>query len=132
MAYVDPMPIIKGIVAAAAPDLAKVTVGPPMGNEPDPFAIVRSVGGPEEDAQDIEQERRIDVTVFAKSIVEANRLSNDIHRSIRRRHQEAQEGETQLPSIFSAGGPLDLVDPDRLLPGVFRSYYVIFAEDDGA
>ena len=101
-----------------------------------PFAILRSVGGPEPDAQDCEVQRNIDLTVFAKTIVEANRISNEIHRRIRRRWLEDQnfdqlsEAEQDLPDLYSAGGPLDLVDPDRLLPGVFRSYYVIYDEEE--
>ena len=80
---VDPMPGLRAIVAAAAPDLTTITVGAVSGKEVVPFANIRSTGGPEEEAQVPEAERRIDVNVFAKDhIQEANRLSNLIHAAI--------------------------------------------------
>ena len=81
-----------------------------------------------------EAERRLDVTVFAKSEQEANRISNRIHRYIRRgREEQLLDGtitEICLPSLFSAGGPIDILERDVKLPGVFRSYYVIYDEDE--
>ena len=143
----NPMPDLMDIVKAAAPELEKVVIGAFPGNQSQkgqqpPFAVLRSAGGPEPDAQDTEVERRLDLTVFAKSEAEANRISNRIHRFIRlRRHEEKQleyeeQGargdpgpEVKLPSLFSAGGPLDILDDDVKLPGVFRSYYLIYAEN---
>ena len=144
----NPMPDLMDIVKAAAPELEKVVIGAFPGNQSQkgqqpPFVFLRSAGGPEPDAQDTEVERRLDVTVFAKSEAEANRISNRIHRFIRlRRHEEKQleyeaQGaadpdsviEVKLPSLFSAGGPLDILDDDVKLPGVFRSYYLIYSED---
>ena len=134
----DPMEDLKTIVwdgskdSGGRPALAKIVVGAFPGNEPTPFAFLRSVGGPEPDAQDPEAQRRIDVTVFADTEADANRISNRIHRHIRRRHLESPDAEVKLPSIFSSGGPLDILDDDVKHPGVFRSYYVIYAEQDCA
>ena len=138
----DPMPDLMEIVREAAPEL-KIMIGAFDGNEPTPFAFLRSVGGPEPDAQVPDAERRLDVTVFAATEADANRISNRIHRHIRRRSQEHREAyelyqagggdeppALPLPSLFSAGGPLDVLERDVKLPGVFRSYYLIYAEDD--
>ena len=63
------------------------------GNTPTPFAFLRSVGGPEPDAQVPDAERRLDITVFAATEKDANRISNRIHRYIRRGREEAlQDG----------------------------------------
>ena len=123
---VDPMLGLRAIVDAAAPDLTAITIGALSGKEVVPFANIRSTGGPEEEAQVPEAERRIDINVFHKSTIEANQLSNLIHAAIRRR--VASGGTIALPNIFSAGGPLDFVDEDRRIPAVFRSYYVIYGE----
>ena len=131
----DPMPDLMAIVDAAAPELEKIVVGAFPGNQSQvgqspPFAFLRSVGGPEEDDQDPEAERRLDITVFAATEKEANRISSLIHRHIRRRSLESQDEEVCLPSLFSAGGPLDILERDVKLPGVFRSYYLIYDEED--
>ena len=122
----DPIPTIRSVVLAAAPELTEVVIGPAIGSIAPPFATVRNVGGPEEEAQVPQAQRRIDVNVFAKDTKEANRIMNLIHRAIRQRRNQA--GALDFPNIFSAGGPLDLVDDDRRLPFVFRPYYVIFGE----
>ncbi len=148
----DPMPDLKEIVEEATAglpselQLQKISIGAFDGNEPTPFAFLRSIGGSEPDAQDPEAERRLDVTVFAATEADANRISNRIHRHIRRRSQEHREAyelyqgghpdhpvppdDLTLPSLFSAGGPLDILERDLKLPGVFRSYYLIYAEGD--
>ena len=124
---VDPMPGLRAIIKASVPAIADdhVVIGPALGELSPPFVVIRSTGGPEEEAQVPEAERRIDVNVFAKDPQEANRLSNLIHAHIRRR---PPGGTIQLPNIFSAGGPLDFQDEDRRIPAVFRSYYVIYGE----
>ena len=124
---VDPMPKLRNIIRAAVPALANdhVVIGPALGKLEPPFVVIRSTGGPEEEAQVPEAERRIDVNVFAKTVPEANELSNLIHAAIR---QRPASGTIQLPHVFSAGGPLDFQDEDRRLPAVFRSYYVIYGE----
>ena len=141
----DPMPDLMAIVEKAAPEL-KIMIGAFDGNTPTPFAFLRSVGGPEEDAQVPDAERRLDITVFAATEKDANRISNRIHRYIRRGREEQLETDYAawltgprnpddepallLPSLFSAGGPLDILERDVKLPGVFRSYYLIYAEDE--
>ena len=124
---VDVMPGLRNVVMAAVPSLTAVSIGPASGKEVAPYAVIRATGGPEEEAQVPEANRRIDVNVFATSTSEANRLSNLIHAAIRRR--VASGGTIAWPNIFSAGGPVDFVDEDRWLPAVFRSYYVIYGED---
>ena len=134
MGYYDPMPRLAEMVEGMAPALRKVTVGPPRGNEPTPFAIIRTVGSAAEDPQYLEAERTVSIVVFADSIKQANEVSNALHWQIRRRHldnPQALDGEHTLPGLFSAGGHVDLVDPDRKLPGVARTYDLIFCEDDG-
>ena len=72
--------------------------------------------------------------MFAATEKDANRISNQIHRYIRRGRQEPKPDGTvpdvMLPSLFSAGGPLDILERDLKLPAVFRSYYLIYDEDD--
>ena len=95
----DPMPDLMAIVEEAMEgqpqelQLEKIVVGAFPGNQSQvaqrpPFAFLRSVGGPEEDAQVPEAERRLDITVFAATEKDANRISNRIHRWIRRGRQE--------------------------------------------
>ena len=116
----------RAIVNVAAPDLTAISIGAVSGKELIPYASIRSTGGPEAEAQVPEANRRIDVNVFAKDTKEAYRLSDLIHDAIRQ-HRNGS-GTIQLPSIFSAGGPLDFQDEDRRLPAVFRGYYVIYGE----
>ena len=124
---VDVLPSLRSIIMAAVPALTWVQIGALKGSEVPPYASIRSTGGPEEEAQVPEANRRIDVNVFANDAKDANSLSNLIHAAIRRR--VASGDEISLPNIFSAGGPLDFVDEDRRLPAVFRSYYVIYGEE---
>ena len=123
---VDLMQNFRAIVNAAAPDLTAISIGAVSGKERAPFASIRSTGGPEEEAQVPEANRRIDVNVFADDPKEAGRLSDQIHDAIRQ-HRNGS-GTIFLPSLFSVGGPLDFQDEDRRLPGVFRGYYVIYGE----
>ena len=106
-------------------DDTHVFIGPASGKLSPPYVSIRSTGGPEEEAQVPEAERRVDINVYAKSVKEANELSNAIHDHLRRRPASAT---ISYRSVFSAGGPLDFVEQERRLPAVFRSYYVIYGE----
>lgn len=151
MGYYDPMPDLVRLVEAMVPELAMVTIGPPKGNEPTPFAVIRTVSGLSDDPQFPEAERTIDVVIYGDSVKQANEVSNELYWQIRRRYVDRnylnppnrdapqpvhieKDGQVitfPLPSLFPAGGPFDLVDPDRKLPGVMRSYELTFCEDDG-
>ena len=120
----DPMVTMVAIVRAAAPQLTKVVVGPARGGETPPFAVIRHTGGPEAPAQVPESRQRIDINVYSESVLEAN----DIQRAIFK-HIQSRTGTRDFPSLFSELEPIDLLDDDRRLPYVFRSYYVKYGND---
>ena len=111
------------IVRAAAPTLT-VVIGPAHGDETPPFAVIRHTGGPEAPAQVPESRQRIDVNVYSESVLEANKIQRDIFKYI-----QTRTGTRDFPSLFAELEPIDLLDDDRRLPYVFRSYYVRYGND---
>ena len=89
-----------------------------------PYAVIRNVGGPAKQAQIGLEAWRIDVLIYDTSMPEARVISNKIHAAIASRGSGG--GTIQLPSIFGESGPVGLVDEDRRLPFVQRSYIVTF------
>ena len=120
----DPMRDFQTFVRDAATELGnRVYVGPAPGEAAEPYAVIRNVGGPAKQAQIGLESWRIDVLIYDTSMPEARVISNKIHAAIATR---GGSGTIPLPSIFGESGPVGLVDEDRWLPFVQRSYIVTF------
>ena len=127
----DPMRDFQTFVRTAATELgdrvydAASAPGLPDSENPiRPFATYRDVGGPSKQAQIGQESWRIDLMVYHESVTNARAIANKIHAAIATRG--AGGGTIQLPSIFGESGPVGLVDEDRRLPFVQRSYIVTF------
>ena len=118
----DPMEEMIAIVNAVSPG-TRVVVGPAHGDETPPFIVIRHTGGPEAPAQVPESRQRIDINVY-HTVIDANRIQRAIFQ-----HIQSRTGTRDFPSIFSELEPIDLLDDDRRLPYVFRSYYVRYGND---
>ena len=80
------------------------------------------------DKQCPEDYQRFDVNVYSQNQMEADLISRQIFRAMRRQGQQTLmqdfDGviyETDVISVDAEGGPFQLVDTDRRTPFVFRS-----------
>ena len=137
----NPLATFKQLVFDAAPvdfeqDDKRVVVGDAPGGMPDPWAQIRGAGGPQPDKQCPENYRRVDLNVYSKDQFEADALSQQIDNFLRKvRHGVVSVPkimpiyQTDVISIDAEGGPFQLVDTDRRVPFVFRSYVMFYGED---
>ena len=103
-----------------------------------PWAQIRGAGGPQPDKQCPEAYRRADVNVYDDDQLRGEMISQQIDNALRTQPHGvvAVPGttfETDVISIDGEGGPFELVDTDRRVPFVFRSYVMFYGEDlDGS
>ena len=144
----NPLATFRAMVDAAAPLLQSVIAGDasedyeesPRTARPEPWAQIRGAGGPQGDKQCPEDYQRFDVNVYSQNQMEADLISRQIFRAMRRQGQQTfmqsfdgVDYETDVISVDAEGGPFQLVDTDRRTPFVFRSYVMFYGEDlDGS
>ena len=140
----NPLATFRHLVDMAAPDLQSVIAGDasedyedkPRTSRPEPWAQIRGSGGPSGDKQCPEDYQRFDVNVYSQNQMEADLISRQIFRAMRRQGQQtfmqSFDGviyETCVISVDAEGGPFQLVDTDRRVPFTFRSYVMFYGED---
>ena len=132
----NPLATFRAMVDAAASDLRAVIAGDAPDNMPEPWAQIRGAGGPQGDKQCPEDYQRFDVNVYSQDQMEADLISRQIFRAMRRQGQQTftqsfdgADYETDVISVDAEGGPFQLVDTDRRTPFVFRSYVMFYGED---
>ena len=142
----NPLATFRCLVLKAAPELVPDPINNPcegrciVGDAPDnmqtPWAQIRGAGGPQGDKQCPEDYQRFDVNVYSQNQMEADLISRQIFRAMRRQGQktftQSFDGvnyETCVISVDAEGGPFQLVDTDRRTPFTFRSYVMFYGED---
>ena len=146
----NPLATFLELVDAAAPDLLAVIAGDAPDNMPEPWAQIRGAGGPQGDKQCPEDYQRFDVNVYDQNQLRGDQISRQIFRAMRDLPSlfdgatlvngvpfvnpvtQSFDGvyyETDVISVDAEGGPFQLVDTDRRVPFVFRSYVMFYGED---
>ena len=149
----NPLATFRCLVLDAAPEFfdpmypmdkerARVIAGDAPDNMAEPWAQIRGAGGPQGDKQCPEDYQRFDVNVYSQNQMEADLISRQIFRAMRRQGQQTftqdfDDPDTGIVTTFSTdvisvdaeGGPFQLVDTDRRVPFVFRSYVMFYGED---
>ena len=140
----NPLATFRELVAAAAPELQDVVVGDAPDNMAEPWAQIRGAGGPQGDKQCPEDYQRVDVNVYDKTHMRADLIAQKIFRALRDLPMffkrvplvnpflltfDEVDYETDVISVDAEGGPFQLVDTDRRVPFVFRSYVLFYGED---
>ena len=143
----NPLATFRDMVLTSAPELfdpmypmdkdrARCIVGDAPDNMAEPWAQIRGAGGPQGDKQCPEDYQRVDVNVYDKTHMRADLIAQKIFRAMRAQGQktfthsfESVNYLTDVISVDAEGGPFQLVDTDRRVPFVFRSYVLFYGED---
>ena len=134
----NPLATFRHLVNEAAKDstdnylLTAVVVGDAPGGMKTPWAQIRGAGGPQPDKQCPEAYRRADVNVYDDDQLRGEMISQQIDNALRMQPHGVVSVPPYLTDVISIdgeGGPFELVDTDRRVPFVFRSYVMFYGED---